>query len=89
MEAARLQNWPVFHVVREYRPNGIDIEWPRHDAFLRAGGYLVPGSQGAEIVAGLAPLANEYRIVKPRFSAFMQTELDFILRRLGVKNIVV
>ena len=89
LEAARSQNWPVFHVVREYRLDGVDIEWPRHDAFLRAGGYRVSGSRGAEIVAELVPRANEYRIVKPRFSAFMQTELDFILRRLGVQNVVI
>ena len=49
----------------------------------------MPGTPGCEIVAGLEPLPGEYRIVKNRFSAFMHTELDFMLRRLGVETITV
>ena len=49
----------------------------------------MPGTPGCEIVAGLEPLPGEYRIVKNRFSAFMHTELDFMLRRLGVDTIAV
>ena len=32
--------------------------------------------------------ARDYRIIKPRYSAFFHTELDLILRRLGVNTIV-
>jgi len=49
----------------------------------------VPGTPGCEIVAELAPRAGEYRVIKQRFSGFMQTELDFMLRRLGVTRLVV
>ena len=31
---------------------------------------------------------RDYRIIKPRYSAFFHTELDLILRRLGVNTIV-
>ena len=31
---------------------------------------------------------RDYTIIKPRFSAFFQTELDLILRRLGVKAVI-
>ena len=41
-----------------------------------------PGTKGAEIVDELAPLPNETVLRKLRFSAFFQTELDMILRRL-------
>ncbi|MHB8422278.1 MAG: cysteine hydrolase family protein [Leptospirales bacterium] len=57
--------------------------------FLERGGYSISGTQGAGIVEELAPREGEVRIVKQRFSAFMQTELDLILRRLGVKHMVI
>ncbi len=37
----------------------------------------------------LKPQPGEYRLVKNRFSAFMQTELDWMLRRLGINHLVV
>ena len=38
--------------------------------------------------AQLEPKAGDYTIIKPRFSAFFQTELDLILRRLCVDTIL-
>jgi nicotinamidase-related amidase len=32
--------------------------------------------------------ARDYHIVKPRYSAFFSTELDLILRRLGVRHVI-
>jgi nicotinamidase-related amidase len=51
-------------------------------------GPLLPGSEGAAIVASLAPLPGEIKIVKKRFSAFHQTNLDSILRRMRVSHII-
>ncbi|NLX17830.1 MAG: cysteine hydrolase [Desulfobulbus sp.] len=85
----REESLPVFHVIREYRADGSDIEITRLQGFLTKESYCVPGTEGCEIVQGLEPLENEYKIVKNRFSAFMNTELDFMLRRLGIQTIVV
>ncbi|MFH1377812.1 MAG: isochorismatase family cysteine hydrolase [Planctomycetota bacterium] len=85
----RQNSLPVFHVVREYRADGIDIEIVRREGFLSGRPYCVPGTTGCDIVDGLTPADGEYRVVKNRFSGFMQTELDFMLRRLGVSMIVV
>jgi len=85
----RSNSLPVFHVVREYRADGSDIEAFRLRGFLSRRGYCVPGTKGCEIVNELCPVAGEYRIVKNRFSGFMDTELDLILRRLGISKIVV
>ncbi|EPR33244.1 isochorismatase hydrolase, partial [Alkalidesulfovibrio alkalitolerans DSM 16529] len=43
---------------------------------------------GAEIIAELAPLPGEYRLVKRRFSAFLDTEFDLMLRGLGVSTLI-
>ncbi|NLW81417.1 MAG: cysteine hydrolase [Desulfovibrionales bacterium] len=80
--------WPVFHVVREYRADGSDVEVSRQGAFARRP-MVVPGTPGARIVPGLEPIENEFRIVKQRFSAFMATELDLILRRKHISRLVV
>jgi nicotinamidase-related amidase len=85
----RVNKLPVFHVVREYRADGSDIEMNRLDGFLRKGRYLVPGTKGCEIVDPLRPMDGEYRVVKNRYSCFMNTEMDFMLRRIGVTHLVV
>lgn len=81
-------HWPVFHIVREYRADGSDVEITRLPA-LQAQPMLVPGTPGVRIVPGLEPEPGEYRVVKQRFSAFMYTELDLMLRRLQVQRVVV
>ncbi len=85
----RSQELPVFHVYREYRADGSDIENTRLNTFLTEQKYCVPHTKGCEIIDELRPIEGEYKIVKNRFSGFMQTELDFILRRLSVEKIVV
>ena len=79
----------VFHIVREYREDGSDIEISRREAFLAGPSYVIPGSEGAKIVEALTPVRGEHRIVKPRFSAFFGTELDLILRRWRIVRLVI
>ena len=85
----RNKNLPIFHIVREYRPDGSDIELTRLSNFLEREKTVVPGTIGCGIVDELRPIPGEYRIIKNRFSAFMNTELDFILRRLGITHLVI
>lgn len=85
----RKKNLPIFHIYREYRADGSDIEIVRYNDFMHNRKYCIPGTLGAEIIDELKPLKGEYKILKNRFSAFMHTELDFILRRLGIINIVI
>lgn len=89
LETFRFLEWPIFHVHREYRLDGSDVEVTRLKGFLEGPQYAVPGTRGCEIVEELTPQPGEYRIMKNRFSAFMNTELDFMLRRLGIARIAV
>ncbi len=89
LELFRSEKSPVFHLYREYRADGSDIEKTRLDDFLTHQKYCVPHTEGSNIIDALAPIEGEYKIIKNRFSGFMQTELDFILRRLGIDKIVV
>ena len=89
LDTARSREWSVIHAVREYRRDGSDVERPRAKDFLEGGGYSISGTPGAKIVEELTPREGEVRIAKKRFSAFMQTELDLILRRLGIRHVVI
>lgn len=89
LAGARGRMWLVVHVVRQHRADGSDVEWTRRETFLAQGGYAVQGTTGAEIIPELQPTPNEHVIVKPRFSAFFQTNLDSLLRRHQVHRLVV
>jgi len=90
IEKARERKIPVFFVNRIYRKNGSDVEFTRYESWANGGRYLAPGSTGPlsiDVPEEFKPMAGDYTIIKPRFSAFFQTELDLILRRLGVRTV--
>lgn len=91
VEEARKKEIPVFFVSRIYRANGTDVEACRYENWLAGGRCLAPGSTGpcsVEAPEELRPKAGDYTIIKPRFSAFFQTELDLILRRLQIDTLI-
>ena len=88
VELAREKGIPVLFVKRIYRADGSDVECTRHDTWLGGGRSMSPGSFGAEEPESLRPAPGDYTIIKPRWSAFFQTELDLILRRLGVRTVI-
>jgi nicotinamidase-related amidase len=88
LDRARNSGWRVIHVRRSHRADGSDVELFRRAAFADGRGICVAGSHGAEPVAGLEELPGEVVLHKLRFSAFLYTEFDAILRRLGVETLV-
>ena len=84
----RKRKLPVFHIVRVHRPDGSDVEITRQDLF-RKQPFAVAGTHGAAVIDELAPQAGEYVLKKTRMSAFIGTELDLMLRTLGVTTIMV
>jgi len=82
---------PVFFVVREYRADGSDVEHTRYKSWLGGGKALSPGcdeSIGAALPEEFGLCEKDYVIIKPRFSAFFQTELDIMLRRLRIDTVL-
>ena len=82
---------PVFFVTRAYAADGSDVEHTRRAAWEAGGKPLSPGC-AAEISADMPEAfghdGRDYRIVKPRYSAFFATGLDLVLRRLGIRRLL-
>ena len=91
VQTARGKGIPVFFVKRLYRADGSDVELCRWEDWRAGGRPMAPDSEGplsAMAPEGLRPQPGDYAITKPRWSAFFQTELDLILRRLGVRTVI-
>ncbi|MHB8566378.1 MAG: cysteine hydrolase family protein [Nitrososphaerales archaeon] len=92
LRICRAHEIKVFFVRGENSPMTTSPSWEnrpsaKHDKNL--GFRLIePGSWGAQIVDELRPLPNEPVIVKTRYSAFINTELPFLLRNAGITNII-
>ena len=91
LDASRANGVPVFYIKRIYRPDGSDVELTRWHMWSEGGRAMGPGSRGekgAEYCEEIAPQEGDYLIYKPRWSAFFATPLDLILRRIGVRGVI-
>jgi nicotinamidase-related amidase len=88
LSAFREHHLPVFHILRVHRADGSDVEITRKELFARSP-FAVEGTHGAEVIDELAPLTGEYILTKTRMSAFIGTELDLMLRTLGVSTLFI
>ena len=95
-DALRERAVPVIHVVTEYRDAGeigANPFWKAiHDdpAKARRGilRHNLAGSQGTEIIPELLDPRDRVVRGKKRYSAFHATDLEFVLRRLGVDTLI-
>lgn len=81
LDAARAAGVPVIFCNDAHRP-GIDREleiW---------GDHAIVGTEGAEVIPELNLCEKDYVVPKRRYSGFFQTDLDILLKELGVKTVV-
>lgn len=66
-------------------------DWHRRDdvEFKIWKPHCLMNTEGAEIIDELKPEENDYIVRKRRYSGFYGTDLDLILRELGVKRLLV
>ncbi|MEP9398869.1 isochorismatase family cysteine hydrolase [Mesorhizobium sp. KR2-14] len=84
IEAARKAGAPVIWVHDAHRPNmRRDREW------LKRTPHCVEGTWGVEIIDDLGARDDEIHIIKRRYSAFFQTDLDMTLKDMLVDQIIV
>jgi nicotinamidase-related amidase len=88
LKRCRGKGMPIIFLARVHRKDGVDVEQFRLQIFKEKP-FLVEGSQGADIIDELEPLASEYIINKRRFSGFFKTDLLMLLMRLKVTSLLV
>lgn len=82
LEGARKNNVPVIFC-NDSHFKGIDNElklW---------GDHAIRGTKGAEVIPELKIYDQDYVILKRRYSSFFQTDLDLLLKELGVDTVVI
>lgn len=99
-KAGRAAGLPVFFAKGNHRPdnattaliltdtNNALTPWPNGEV-TKTKMHVVAGDKSSDVLADLEPKADDYYIVKYRWSAFFQTYLDLALRARGIDTIIV
>lgn len=74
-------------LLERWREAGRPIIHVRHDS-VAEGSSLAPGTEGNRFRPGFEPLDGEQLVTKSVNSAFIGTDLDLRLRRLGARHVV-
>lgn len=81
IEACRNAGIPVIYTKEVHRPSGIDMG---RELDGNEPDHCLIGTPGVEIMAEIAPLPEDIVVTKPRYNAFLGTDLQFILNGLGI-----
>lgn len=88
LKEARVAGIPIIHAMVIWQKDGADAGLFSTSPELQTHG-LREGEPGVAIIPELAPIDGEYIVVKKRYSAFFQTNLELLLRSLRIQYLIV
>jgi len=81
LEEARRAKIPIVYVCDSHREFDWEFSiWPKH---------CVEGTRGSEVVDELKPERGDIIVRKRRYSGFYGTDLEMVLRELGIEEVIV
>lgn len=86
IEAAAAQAARLLAIARD---KGLAVVHVRHEAPEADAGFFGNGTEGARIHPRVAPREGETVIVKQKVNSFLNTDLDDVLKREGVSDLVI
>jgi len=99
-KAGRTAGLPIFFAKGNHRPdnattaliltdtNNSLTPWPS-DEVTKTRMHVIAGDKSSDVLGDLEPAADDYYIVKYRWSAFFQTYLDLALRTRGIDTVII
>ena len=81
IEACRGANIPVIYTQEVHRPSHVDMG---RELDGNEPDHCILGTKGVEIMEEITPDPNDIIVTKPRYNAFLSTDLTHILNGLGV-----
>ncbi|MCD6319006.1 cysteine hydrolase [Candidatus Aerophobetes bacterium] len=78
---AKAKNIPVIYVCDSHRRNDEEfVIWPSH---------ALEGTSGAMVIDEIAPQEGDFLVRKRRYSAFLGTDLEILLKELNIKTLFI
>jgi len=99
-KAGRTAGLPIFFAKGNHRPdnattaliltdtNNSLTPWPSGEV-TKTRMHVIAGDKSSDVLRDLEPAADDYYIVKYRWSAFFQTYLDLALRTRGIDTVII
>ncbi len=90
IEKARAAKIPIIYVIAKFRDGLVDIN-PKNKLFsklLGSGDTFTEAGKLCEVHPSIAPLPGDVIVIKKRVSPFTGTDLEVILKSLGVSHLV-
>jgi len=80
LEDARHKMIPIIYTCDSHYKDDVEFDkWPKH---------AIKGTSGAEIVEELKPKEGDYVICKRKYSAFVGTDLNLLLKELKIERLI-
>jgi ureidoacrylate peracid hydrolase len=90
---AEQKNIPIIRIWIEYEEGMPEVYCTKTGQFRKIadkmGHFFVKGTWGAEPFSGLEPKEGQYQVFKERMNGFFNSNLDSILRGLGINTLIV
>ena len=81
IEKARKEKIPIFYICDAHKKDDPEFKvWPPH---------AIQGTKGQEVIEELKPQKNDFIIFKTTYSGFYKTNLEKLLRKLKIEELII